>query len=354
MAFNKNILSQAVLFVLGAAAAVIFVASKSPALTDRLIYNSYIYGDLYRLSKVNYFKPSAAIHGGPSVNMDSFTANQSPAGTEVFFVGDSFGFADWGAGTLPLQLAAATHKKVFSVYNNAHYEMNEYPLEFIRSLSLPRAKRIFVYERVERLIPRALDEKASDLLETNHPVYVTRPLSLSEIIFKNSEEHQEMLLKDSAFTCPFLTMYYSMQFRLFRRISKDTPAYSLRPPFLFYKDEYACFKTSHDDAFINRLADNVAMFARKLREDYDCDFVFIPLPNKITVYSSLMTNLPYDNFLPRLCAATKQRGIRTVDLLPAFQAQTNLLYWPTDTHWNGLGVSIALQETLKVWPQPQK
>jgi hypothetical protein len=166
-------------------------------------------------------------------------------------------------------------------------------------------------------------------------------------MLEDTEARHEVLLKHSFLTEPFVSIWDSIVFDCFRQLPAETPLYSLNPPFLFYSEEVASFQSGHGEELIGRLADNIALLDRTLRERYNCMLVFIPIPNKITVYSRLATRTRYDEFLPLLCRALRSRGVCTVELLPRFAEEKELLYWPTDTHWNNFGIRLAVEETRK-------
>ncbi|MGE0614996.1 MAG: hypothetical protein AB7P04_05115 [Bacteriovoracia bacterium] len=75
-------------------------------------------------------------------------------------------------------------------------------------------------------------------------------------------------------------------------------------------------------------------------------FVFLPVPNKETVYWDFLGANAPRAFLPRLTRELQRRGIVVVDLQSAFLAARRdrperHLYQLDDTHWNPEGVAIA-------------
>lgn len=75
-------------------------------------------------------------------------------------------------------------------------------------------------------------------------------------------------------------------------------------------------------------------------------FIFMPVPNKETVYYRLLNLEKAPDFMDRLIAASRQAGIETIDLKQAFDAAVQAdinrpLYLPDDSHWNEYGVQIA-------------
>ena len=74
-------------------------------------------------------------------------------------------------------------------------------------------------------------------------------------------------------------------------------------------------------------------------------FAFAVAPNKNTLYPQ---NMPYyelagegEGNLERLMPLLAARGVRTCDLVTAFQEQDEVLYYERDSHWNGAGALLA-------------
>ena len=351
----RDTILRSVIYILGGLATVGFFMTKDSAALNWATRADYHFGDLYRLAKIERFKPAAPLVRGQFANRDSIDqGGRKPDESDVIYLGDSFGFADWGQAPFQMQLQQKVRTPFFSVLNNNHREFWLNPYSLIPpGTNRDMSRHVFVYETVERLIP----------LQFSNP-FPTNPFApahgksfglnlwtnIKGILFDNSEARSETLLYHSFVTSPLVGLWNTAVFELFGRVPVETPLYSLNPPSLFYQDEVESFDSVHDDPMVDTLADNISLFDRNLRERFGYTLYFIPIPDKITVYSRLATTKPYDDFLPRLCSALKKRGVHTVEILPAFQQQTNMLYWPTDTHWNNTGISIAVEQTLKNWP----
>jgi hypothetical protein len=350
MRATQDKILRALLYALGAVATVAFVITKSPGLLDWATSGGYKYGDLYRICEVKDFKPARPLPFGDHENEDSFDQHSSADGKDVLLIGDSFSFCDWGKNPYWMQLSQQLGRPIFSVYNNHHpyYWTNPCALLGAQAAASP-APKVLVYEIVERSVPAQFSLPVSTNSFAPSPE-ASRLEQIANDIFANTDERHKLLLKHNFFMDTADACLNTLAFEHFKHISSDTPWYSLHPPFLFYGGEVSCFQSKHDDAFVDQLADNVALLDRTLSERFNCTLVFVPLPNKVTLYSKLAGNEKYDDFLPRLCAALKRRGVRTVEVLPEFQKQSELLYWPTDTHWNDLGINIAVRQTLAMFP----
>ncbi len=80
-------------------------------------------------------------------------------------------------------------------------------------------------------------------------------------------------------------------------------------------------------------------------------FLFLPLPDKETVYYDLVPFKEQPNYLFELDAELKTRNISTINSLNAFnryrQKNNSLIYHLDDTHWNSKGVNIIAEEIIK-------
>jgi hypothetical protein len=353
---RTDIFTKFAIYLLGVLATIGFFITKNENALNWATTQEYKYGDLYRFAKVARFKPSVPLSAGPDSDRDSIDKGQEqPTNTEALFFGDSFGFRDAGEGTLVDQLERRIGTPMFSVYRNNHPSLVQNPYLLLNSEAPSRTNgRMLVYEIVERLIQNQFDTGIpTNAVQTTEPKsFIDRAWSkIEKTMFENSEARSEALLKHGRMSAPIVAWWNTAVFDVLEQISPETPLYSLHPPFLFFRDEVINFQTPHTDEHIARLADNVAAFGRDLRERFGLTLYFIPVPNKITVYSQLATNQPYDGFLPRLCADLKSRGVDTVEMLPAFQHRTNLLYWPSDTHWNAVGIRIGVEKSVENWPR---
>lgn len=75
-------------------------------------------------------------------------------------------------------------------------------------------------------------------------------------------------------------------------------------------------------------------------------FVFMPIPNKETIYYDQLPKKQKSVFLEQLTARLRERGVEVVDLTaPYFEYREknpgSLLYDPEDVHWNAAGIRVA-------------
>ena len=92
---------------------------------------------------------------------------------------------------------------------------------------------------------------------------------------------------------------------------------------------------------------------REYAEDNGVRLLFVPVPNKNSVYPEKMPDsaVPTDESTnyERLLAALSHEGVETLDLLPRFLAHKDeiQLYHSLDSHWNNLGAALAHDAILE-------
>jgi hypothetical protein len=141
---------------------------------------------------------------------------------------------------------------------------------------------------------------------------------------------------------------------MFGYISSSTPKYTLEydTPWLFFKDQFndepSSFYYNHSQEEIDMVCDNIKDLADKLEKHYNLTMVFMAVPTKFTIYSEILTNDVYNNFLPRIYAGLEKRNIPVIKLYEDFNNSDEILYLGTDTHWNNKGIAIAVDNAVDV------
>ena len=78
-------------------------------------------------------------------------------------------------------------------------------------------------------------------------------------------------------------------------------------------------------------------------------FVFTVAPNKNSLYKSAMPEYPVSDGpsnAEALSVYLEQMGVHYLDLFEVFSAGDEILYFPTDSHWNGRGAALAADRIL--------
>jgi hypothetical protein len=149
----------------------------------------------------------------------------------------------------------------------------------------------------------------------------------------------------------------TLRFRLFDELSPLTPNFAEDPETLFYREEIAFYEDPLTDGEINRIADNLARIDRELDERYNVEFIFLPMPNKYTIYRERAIRVPPENrFFPKLYAALEKRGVAYIDLYTPFTAaasRNEFVYLEADSHLNAKGMEVVVDETINILSTPQ-
>lgn len=100
---------------------------------------------------------------------------------------------------------------------------------------------------------------------------------------------------------------------------------------------------------------------RQLLADRGIALIFLPLPDKENIYQELLPTPAHPSeqpaFLEQLIVKLRDHDINTIDLYKPFRSaaptfiesrrEDDSLYFLDDTHWNGQGVALAVEETFK-------
>lgn len=308
------------------------------------------YGDLYYFSCIKDFREDFP----PKVRKYRHSGdNPEISQADILTYGDSF-FDMIFVTSLPERLSEKLNKKVYSYVTQDPTQANPFCLLESSRYNRSDSTKLFVYETVER-----------NIHEKFHNEYTTTTCQISEekgssavfnklinLVFRrNSENLYEVMLKQSYFTNKIYSAVASVKFDLFGYISTLTARYKTgEKPWLFYKKEYGnergCFYYNYTDEEIEKYADNIARMRDNLLDQYNLKLVFMPIPNKYTLYHKLINDDQYNGFLPKLYIALEKRNVCYINLYDEFTKRTDALYYGTDTHWNSKGIDLALDLTL--------
>ena len=118
-----------------------------------------------------------------------------------------------------------------------------------------------------------------------------------------------------------------------------------REGWLFYAPTVSDYTGSDrmSDRELYCAARSLALMA-EYAESCGAEFVFTIAPNKNTLYGEYMPSLPTvsegsnrESLVPLLA----EQGVNYLDLVSVFAAEDEILYWQTDSHWNGRGAALA-------------
>ncbi len=340
--------SLKLLYMLGLASFAVFLVVQSPDLMGLATVTTTEYGGLYLDAKIDRFKiplppTPEPLPANPALEADDY---------RIFTVGDSFFGLDLGYYDFSTQLAQRLEQPV-------HYLGHVRQAPFAALTSSTRRSRpvAVVLEVLERDMAQVFTEVYPQNLPPPSKFRETgsgRELN-EETVFLPLERLSRFnelcayFLKRNRLSFFLSSRYETFMFERYGKISPRIGAYTTDPPMLFVRNTITTglpgtFFYHHTDSLINRVADNIAATRDSLRLHYNAAFVFLPIPNKITVYHERVTDRAYDNLLPRLYDALEERGVAVVRLYSPFRQHPRPVYYASDIHWNAEGMSIALDQ----------
>lgn len=308
------------------------------------------YGEQYYKSYIKYFRENLPT---PVDKYRLSDRNPKLVDADIIAFGDSF-FDFSRQKTVPERLHDSMKVKVHTV-------RGYYPLDHLhdRSYTTKDTKTI-IYEVIERDIhtrffePQKLNETWND--GRKYSKIQSKYLFIRKNIFQeNTEEVYSVLLKGSFLTSEIYSWIATLKFDLFKYIPPATSLYNFTAfdfPVLFWgmtvNEENTSFYYDHTDELIDLYCDNIIDLSKKLKDNYNLDMVFLPIPNKYTIwYNKINPEDEYDNFLPRLYQEMDNRNIPYVNIYNDFKKSDAILYYGTDSHWNKNGVDIAVENLLE-------
>ncbi|HLD21840.1 MAG TPA: hypothetical protein VJB65_02975 [Patescibacteria group bacterium] len=325
------------------------VVSHIPSVASKFTEEKEFYGDLFTLNKVSLFKQPI-----------ERKLQQGKTGLEeakVIALGDSFFNVAYEAPKFAYGFERKTKIPTYHVARDMRYLYS--PSRFFQDN--PTAKpRILLWENVEREIV------GYHLLRTGRGQQegtdTCVPARLSKVPgYKAIEQACQLvfnpkptvfLVENTSFTRPFFEQLYTKRFWLTGDISPRTPEYSVEPAMAFYDVELRQARYPLTDEDVTRIADWIQKEVETIRNTYDIETIYIPLPSKYTVYRQYAADDTYNNLLPRLIPELQRRGVRTIDALSLFEQYTKthneLLYYPSDTHWNPTAQHIIIDEVVRI------
>ncbi len=342
----KQRLMLRTIYVCGMLSFGIWLTTLNPEWMQAVTVTDHDYGELYRVVKVNRFKSPLPPTPAP-IKTDS---SVRIADHDVFTMGDSFFWRRLGYHDFSTQLS---QRLDIPIHYFGHWGFNPFHRFKAHELDDGR-KKILVLGLVERDLFRAFGEpyeydppvSTIDRVENEH---VSSLRQLRRRLFVESEERYRYFLEYNHVSFFVGSLVRSFLFEQFEKIHPFAPAYSTDPPFLFMQSTVkegvvTSYFYHHSDSLLDVLAGNIVETRDQLLEKYDTHLIFVPVPNKVTIYSHLITEEPYDDYLPRLYERLNENGVVTVELYDKFRRENELLYYPSDSHWMQAGLSIALED----------
>jgi len=291
----------------------------------------HTYGDLYYMCRADHFKAQL-----PELTTYDFQNNPdiNSKDSRIMIFGDSFfGNARWGK-TIPEIISDSLNTNIYFIY-----EVN--PLNILSNKYVKGTAKVLLLEMIERRVQAVFSNTVS--VKKQSAISIARINSILQGEAK--DDYYLYLLKEGRITGSIYSRLMSLKFDAFGLISDETPVYRTNPDWLFYYQDVkgtSGFYYEYSDSKISILAENIKKLGQSLYDDYNLKLLFFVIPNKYTLYHKLINNDKYNDFIPRLNSELGKKGVETVNVYDAFKSSEEILYYPTDTHWNEKGMKIAL------------
>lgn len=247
---------------------------------------------------------------------------------DILIIGDSniVGSGLDQPDTLSNQLAQLTGLKVYSI---ASCDINDY-IELFNA-GIIRRPKVLICSSIERYLPRlSLCDPRRRLRHSfikQNPIIQSLAQRIDKLIRANSLEY----LRASYLRATSASSY---------------------PPrkgdIILFQGKSAVLRENEENIqLLVRILWDYQAYARATQSR----FIFVPIPNKETIYWDLL-NLPKQpGFLTRLIPQLQQAGIATVDTLSLFNQlkEKNIMpYHKDDTHWNKNGVAVTAKQLAQM------
>lgn len=152
----------------------------------------------------------------------------------------------------------------------------------------------------------------------------------------------DFFLQENSLTEPLNELISTINFHFFHKISPLTPKYSLNPKMLFYENDVNFYQNPPSPDETQKIADNLKYISETLMSKYNVTLIFIPMPTKYTIYHRFSGDNSETPFFDQLFSDLSKNKVNFIDLYHPFKSSSEILYLPSDTHWNGHGITQAV------------
>lgn len=203
-----------------------------------------------------------------------------------------------------------------------------------------------------KLLDQGMIKKPQHLIFSIVERYIPEVFVPTKINYDSYRERvkQEIREKGVAPIVERWTRFYSLKWLESRiRNNKGSGIQSEIDKKMFFLQGKSVENRNEDD--IHKVVEAIVSY-KKYCDRIGVKFLFLPMPNKETVYFDLVPLSHQPNFLFRVESLLNQKGISTVNTLAIFnkrRSDNKFLYQLDDTHWNSYGVHIiasAVKEKL--------
>ncbi len=345
---------KAFLFGVAIVCGVVFFATKFRVVNDWLVEGAVKYGDLYAELGVLDFKAELGPHPLPRWQGSPYTTADS---AKIFLMGDSFLRTGGNRHPFADELTIELGQPMFWIREG---DPQRFPVSYLRRAGVARSseKRVLILECVERNIMyfyrhyepesevevnQAAAAIPNSLIDVRNSFYHIR-----DVWFTGVEQRYQYLLSNSVVTANIMEAINTFKFRQLGMMPARFQVYSVNPPMVFSYheanfDSPLSYFYQHSEDDVHAIVNNLDELSVRLLHDFNIELWVVLVPNKITVYHDLATEVPYDDFIPRLQDGFAANGVKYVDVFAPLVAASEQVFYTTDSHWNQAGLMIAVK-----------
>ena len=252
------------------------------------------------------------------------------ADPDILIIGDSFvsGTGLSQDETLTSRLTAFTGGK-FKIYNMAPSTLDD--MIYLIKNGIMHKPKLLIFSMVERNVPKPVTGQYS------------RPFDINTASYNVKRKLYGLTGFDAFYDR--LTRFYNVRWAQARINHQQGPGL-LSPVdhhMLFLQGKKSIAKV---DARLKSTSKALISY-KKYCDSQKIDFLFLPMPNKETVYFDLVPLSEQPDYLFRLDSILCNAKVNIINILPLYNLERrkgSLLYHPDDSHWNGYATQLVAKE----------
>jgi alginate O-acetyltransferase complex protein AlgJ len=258
---------------------------------------------------------------------------------DILILGDSFavGCAVTQDSVISNMLYAKLNRQM-KIYNLAPAEFSELDY-YLKSNTITKPKKV-VYLKSERYVPRPMK------------YYRERGGLKSEI--KDKIKGYSAFSRLSIFLDKSLRHYSKnwVQARLSSQKGDGIPGIEGSNMFFFNEEKYRHDVNMVKDFTIDlKRTKDIIVSYKEYCDSLGIEFLFIPMPNKATVYYEFVPYKEQPGYILKLDSMLRAENVKTINSLKLYndyrKLSDELLYHLDDTHWNSNAISLVSEEIAK-------
>jgi len=255
-----------------------------------------------------------------------FRNNEFVDEADILFIGDSF-IAGSGLSQNELVSNKVKSKSNKKIYNMSPSSISQF--DYFLKIGVIKKPKIIIFSKVERNIPE--------------PIISIKESFIEKMASKVFSFYNINVFIDKAFK---LSSIDWLQARISKSKGYGIPS-KVNSNMFFFQGA----NQKHNEGDLQTTLINLKSY-KKYCDSLNIKFIFMPMPDKETVYYELVPFLEQPNYLFKLDSILKNEGISTINTLKIYndyrKNNMNLLYHLDDTHWNSNATELISNEIVRM------